>query len=69
MQKYLVTLLFANVLIALATWGALALLGLAERGDVGRDHRRSARHSVRGRGRSDGRASASRCSCTREASR
>ena len=31
-QKYLVTLLVANMLIALATWGALALLGLPNAG-------------------------------------
>jgi predicted PurR-regulated permease PerM len=31
-QRYLVTLLLANVLIALVTWGALALLGLPNAG-------------------------------------
>ena len=31
-QRYLVTLLAANVLIALATWGALAFLGLPNAG-------------------------------------
>jgi len=31
-QRYLLTLLFANILIALATWGALALLGLPNAG-------------------------------------
>jgi hypothetical protein len=48
-QRYLWTLLVANVLIALATWGALAS-SAAQRGHVGRDHRRAARHPVRRRG-------------------
>ena len=44
-QPYMVTLLVANALIALATWAALAVLG-SERRDVGRVRRRTPLHPV-----------------------
>ena len=59
-QAYMMTLLIANVLIALVTWGALTLLGRAQRRNAGRrDGRRCTSSPMRERS-SPRRRSASR---------